>query len=331
MICMGRGKSVHKDLPPRMVARVLASGKRLFYYKAGKSKIPLGADLNAARVEWAKLENGGNVGKFPDISSQYESAIVPTLGKSTQREYKRAVKNLDVAFAKFALEQIHPADVKEYMTRRSSKIAAIREKSVLSAIFKWARERRLTNSPNPCQGVGFSRHEKQQLSISGKRERYVTDAEYQTVWDAAEPATKDVMDLLLLTGQRLGDVLKWTRQNIVEGVLVLRQGKTGNRVGIRIEGQLKAVLERIQGRPRAVQTMFLIADKRGQRLSQAQVYYAFVQAKGTADWQMRDLRAKAATDSPDLATAKGLLGHSTEQTTANVYRRNKGNTVGPLK
>ena len=113
--------------------------------------------------------------------------------------------------------------------------------------------------------------------------------------------------------------------------MVLRQGKTGNRVGIRIEGQLKAVLERIQARPRAVQTMFLIADKRGQRLSQAQVYYAFVQAKGTADWQMRDLRAKAATDSPDLATAKGLLGHSTEQTTANVYRRNKGNTVGPLK
>ena len=29
--------------------------------------------------------------------------------------------------------------------------------------------------------------------------------------------------------------------------------------------------------------------------------------------------------------AKGLLGHSTEQTTASVYRRNKGNTVGPLK
>lgn len=330
MIAMGRKKSVHTDLPPRMVARVLKSGKRLFYY--GVARVPLGSDLNEARALWAKLENAGvpDGQRFPAIAAGYEREVVPLLRKSTQREYSRAVRNLSEAFSAYYLEQIQPVDVKRYMRERSSKIAAIRERAVLSAIFKWARETGETNAINPCQGVGFNRQERQSLGISGKRERYVTDLEYKLVWDKAPAFLRDVMDLCLLTGQRLGDVLNWSRQNVRDGVLVLRQSKTGADVGIRVEGQLKGVLERIQGCPREIPTMRLVADERGQRLTQAQVYYAFVQAKSDADWQIRDLRAKAATDSPDLATARGLLGHSNEQTTALIYRRTKG-TVGPLK
>lgn len=327
---MGRNKSVHTDLPPRMVARTLKSGKRLFYYN-GKRRVPLGSDLNVARLEWAKLENNGEITqRFPRVAEQYERAIVPTLRQSTQAEYRRALRNLCKAFAEFTLEQIRPADVKQYMTDRKKKISAIREKSVLSALFKWSRESGLINAPNPCQGVGFSRYERQSLQITGKRDRYVTDEEYQAVWEKAPQFVQDAMDLCLLTGQRLGDVLRWTRQNVKDGVLTLRQSKTGTDVGIRIEGELKAVLERIQGRLRMIQTMHLVADDKGQRIRQARVYYAFIKSKGDADWQMRDLRAKAASDSPDLATAKGLLGHSSEQTTALVYRRSKGN-VGPLK
>ena len=333
MIGMGRPKTAHKDLPQRMVARVLAHGKRLFYYKVGKRKIPLGSDLNAARVKWAELESVPNPNGllFPKVAEQYAASEIPKLRRSTQREYERAVKNLSVSFAKFSLEQIKPGHVQDYIERRSRKIAAIREKSVLSAVFIWARKTSLTDAPNPCDGMGFSKQQRAHFEFTGKRERYVTDAEYQATWDAADDRTRDVMDLLLLTGQRLGDVLKWTRQNVQEGVLRLKQNKTGTWVGIRVEGQLKAVLERIQARPRAVATMFLVADEKGQKLTQARVYYGFVKAKGDADWQMRDLRAKAATDSPDLATASKLLGHTTEQTTAQIYRRSKSSTVGPLK
>lgn len=327
---MGRRKTVHTDLPPRMVCRTLKSGKRLFYY--GVARIPLGGDLNTAREQWAKLENAGipDVLKFPAIAQGYQRAVVPLLRKSTQREYNRAIANLSEAFRTFSPEQIHGSDVKEYMFARSKKIAGIRERAVLSSIFKWAIGTGKTNAPNPCQGVSFSKQERRALGIVGKRERYVTDTEYYEVWNKAPPFVQDVMDLCLLTAQRLGDVLRWTRQNIKEGVLQVSQSKTGAEEGIRIEGELKAVLERVQSRPRTIPTMYLLADDKGQRLSQGQVYYAFVEAKGAADWTIRDLRRKAAKDSPDLETARGLLGHYSEQTTAQIYRT-KDSIVGPLK
>lgn len=58
--------------------------------------------------------------------------------------------------------------------------------------------------------------------------------------------------------------------------------------------------------------------------------YKFTQARGDADWQFRDIRAKAATDSPSLKDAQLLLGHGDEATTT-IYRRSKGAAVAPLK
>lgn len=328
MIEMGRKKTSHPDLPPRMVARVLASGKRLFYY--GRNKIPLGADINQARIEWAKLENAGLPfgDKFPTVSREYERTVIPNLRQSSQREYVRAIRNLEAAFRTFSLEEIRPVDVKDYMRQRSSKVAAIREKSVLSALFKWAREEGMTAAANPCQGVGFTRHEKRALGITGKRSRYVTDDEFEAVWQKADEVTRDVMDLCLLTGQRLGDVIRWTRQDIRDGRLIVAQAKTGNALEISIEGKLDRVIQRILTRPRPVQTMYLIADAKGQKLSVGKVDSRFRKVK--SDWQMRDLRAKAATDSPNLKDAQRLLGHSTEQTTT-IYRRDNQTVVKPLR
>jgi hypothetical protein len=49
---------VWHDLPPRMKARRLASGKVLYYYQAGGKQIALGSNLITAREEWARLEGG---------------------------------------------------------------------------------------------------------------------------------------------------------------------------------------------------------------------------------------------------------------------------------
>jgi hypothetical protein len=53
-------------------------------------------------------------------------------------------------------------------------------------------------------------------------------------------------------------------------------------------------------------------------------------AKGKADWQFRDLRAKAVSDEPVLRTASQRAGHADEKITASVYRRIKGELVSPL-
>lgn len=56
---MGRPKTLHKDLPPRMTARPSASGLRYFYTTRAGGKIPLGRDKGAALKKWADLEAGG--------------------------------------------------------------------------------------------------------------------------------------------------------------------------------------------------------------------------------------------------------------------------------
>lgn len=315
-----------------MKGRLLASGKILYYYQAGGKQIPLGSNLIAAKEEWARHEAGvGIVKRFPQISATYrKSEAFKAFSVSTKDHYQRALDNLDLAFKAFTLEQIEPRHVKDYMRRRSKKGAAIFEKRVGSAFFNWAREEGHTKADNPFRGVKFSKAERRAYGVTGKRDRYVTDEEFQAVYDRGDAILQDAMDLALLTGQRPSDLLKARRQDIVDNVLWFVQVKTGHRMGLRVEGELADVMARILARPRSIQSMYLLSDAQGQRLTYDMLMGRFNKARGDASWQFRDIRAKAATDSPDLKRAQELLGHATETTTT-VYRRSRGPVVAPLK
>jgi integrase len=144
---------------------------------------------------------------------------------------------------------------------------------------------------------------------------------------------QDALDLARLTGQRLADVLKMRLGDIADGHLWVRQGKTGARVGIAIEGELAHIVERCKTRPRKATGLFLVQTADGQRLTYYMLRNRFEEAREAAGetWQFRDLRPKAATDLDDLRAAKELLGHRSETTTANIYRRVRGNKVKPVK
>lgn len=332
MIDVGRRKWAWPDLPPRMKGRRLASGKCLYYYQAAGKQIPLGSNIIAAKEKWAQLEAGG-VGalRFPQVTAIYRKAVFPGLALGTRSHYALALDNLDLYLKAFRLDQVEPKHVKAYMRKRSSKGAAVFEKKVGSAFFNWARAEGHTNCPNPFHGMKFSKAEKRAYNIGGKRDRYVTDAEFDAVHARGDAILQDAMDLALLTGQRPGDILKARRQDIVDGVLWFVQEKTGAKVGVRVEAALQRVVARILARERPVPSMYLICDRRGQRLRYGPLHERFLKALGDADWQFRDIRAKAATDSPDLKRAQQLLGHVTEATTASVYRRSSSNVVAPLE
>ena len=330
MTDVGRRKTTWLDLPPRMAARRLASGKVLYYYQAAGKKTPLGSNLIVAKQEWARLEHSGPRLLFPDVAKLYRDAVFPTLAYGTKKHYEIALRNLEVYLRKFALEQVEPKHVRFYIRARSKKGAAMYEKRILSALFNWARGEGLTSVPNPCHGMKFTPAERRALKYTGKRERYVTDAEFDQVHAVGDAVLQDAMDLALLTGQRPSDLLRSTRQDVREGVLWFTQGKTGAKVGIRVQGALQTVLERILKRPRTIQSVYLIADRKGQPVTLHALNKRFVTARCDADWQFRDIRAKAATDSPDLKQAQRLLGHKVETTTT-VYRRSKGDIVSPLE
>ena len=73
-------------------------------------------------------------------------------------------------------------------------------------------------------------------------------------------------------------------------------------------------------------------DERGQRLTLAAIRRRFWKASTEvgADWQIRDLRAKAASDMATSQKAQALLGHSAASTTDGYIRKRVGQTVEPV-
>ena len=335
---MGRPKTSWVDAPPRMTRRPRKRlGGFLYYYQAAGKKIPLGSNLLTAKEEWARLERRGPKTLFPDVAKLYR-ACFKDFSISTRDHYERALRNLEVYFRKHTLEQVQPHHVKAYLRKRSKKGAALFEKRVGSAMFNWARGEGHTPAPNPFHGIKFTKAEKRAFDRLGRRKVYVTDAMYREVWIRGDAVLQDAMDLAYRTGQRPGDLLRARRQDIEDGVpfdgrsvRVLRftQEKTGAKVAVVIEGELERDVARILGRPRKVPSMYLIADRHGQRVTRGALNDRFRKARGEATWQFRDIRAKTATDMPDLKRAQLLLGHADETTTV-IYRRSTGDVVAAL-
>jgi integrase len=141
------------------------------------------------------------------------------------------------------------------------------------------------------------------------------------------------MDLALLTGQRLADVLKLQCTDIRDGALWIVRNKTGARLGIEITGALVAVIDRINNRSRTAISAYLIQDEKGQPLSQYALRSRFDKARTLAkvSFQFRDIRAKAATDTGDLAHSQKLLAHKNREMTEHYVRARLGERIKPLR
>ncbi|MFZ6675248.1 tyrosine-type recombinase/integrase [Undibacterium sp. Xuan67W] len=264
---------------------------------------------------------------FSVIGRRYMRDVLPTLGLHTQRDYAQYFELLNKVFGEMPIDVIRPFDIAEYLRVRgaASKVRANREKALFSTIFNHARSWGYTDVTNPC--IGIKGHKEK------SRDRYVSDDEYAAVWACAHPTVQDAMDLALCTGQRPADVLKFNVNDIFDGSLNLTQNKTGKKLRIAIEGELAQVITRIMAKPRDKVNKALLQDPDGRRLNYFALRSRFDKARDLAgiNFQFRDLRAKAATDTGDLAHAQKLLGHK-NRTTTEIYTRDRlGDLVSPLR
>nr|WP_234030511.1 tyrosine-type recombinase/integrase [Undibacterium sp. 14-3-2] len=156
--------------------------------------------------------------------------------------------------------------------------------------------------------------------------------DYAALWACAHPTVQDAMDLVLCTGQRPADVLKFNVTDIADGNLRLTQNKTGKKLHIAIEGELADVIDRILAKPRDKVNKALLQNPDRQRLNYFALRFRFDKAREVAgvDFQFRDWRAKAATDTEDLGHAQKLLGHKNRSSTEIYTRDRKGDIVSPL-
>lgn len=323
---MGRPKKPENaDLPPRMKRRRYPSGALAYYYTGMKPPKSLGADLNRARLKWAELENAGTVaGTFSAVSVEWKEHELAKRGIYTQAQYEKYLAELLPAFGAIPLDAIGTVHCQQYLERRSAKVKANREVSLLSTIFNWARRTGRTSAPNPVPGIERNRETPRGIYVTDQEFHRARESKLVPAWYA------EALDLLKLAGQRPGDTLGMMWPHLVDGCLEVTQAKTGAKLRIVVEGELEAAIERIRARQRKVNSLYLIADERGQRVTVDQLQKVHLRARGEMRWQIRDVRKKTGSDT-DLDHAQQLLGHAKRGTTERHYRVLRGAKVKPLR
>lgn len=277
---------------------------------------------------------------FGDVIARYRSAALPKLAASTIRVQTSDIKHLEAEFNEAPIDSIRPMHIRAFLTKHAdTPTTANRCKRLISTMWNQARGWGYTDLPNPCEGIkGYK---------LGKREVYITDEVFQAVRSHAAAPLRDAMDLAYLTGQRPGDALRMTHADMVDGHLIVRQGKTGQPLRIEIAGELAALLERIELRKAVynIVTGALLVNLHGKRLTKETLRNQFEEARALAAdkhpalaadiramW-FYDLRAKAADDTADEhgdQAASNLLGHDNVRTTQKHYLR-RGKIVQPTK
>lgn len=325
---MGRRRQGNFDDPPRF------HRKGTVWYHVSGTLPRVWTKLSDDRAEalrlWAQREGvkeDDSTKLFSVVARRYVREVLPGKSPATRRDNERELEKLLRVFGHIPIDAIAPLHIRQYMDIRgeTAKVRANREKALFSHIFNKSREWGYTNAPNPCQGVKNYRE-------TG-RSRYVTDAEFDQVKALAHHTVADAMDLALLTGQRPADVLKLQRSDIRDGALWIIQNKTGARLGIELVGELASIVNRINARPRKAISPFLIQDENGQPLSKDALRSRFDKARELAgvQFQFRDIRAKAATDTGDLAHSQKLLAHKNRNMTETYVRARMGERVRPLR
>ncbi|WP_217483525.1 tyrosine-type recombinase/integrase [Burkholderia aenigmatica] len=317
-------------------------GKTYYYYDMGgkpRRWKALGGDFVEALRLYADQEQGDRTTSalitFRHVAERYLTDVLPGKAAETRRTNLLQLEKLYLFFDSppAPLDEIKPIHIRKYLDwRKGSPVSANREIALFSHIFNKAREWGATDRPNPCAGVRKHRE-------TG-RDVYVGDGLYKAVWEKADLPLREAMDLAYLTGQRPADVLKMDERDVRDGVVWIRQNKTGARLRIEVVGELSALLDtlslrKVEHNPRSTR---LIVDEQGKPLGRSALRFRFDRAREAAGiakdaFQFRDLRAKAGTDkeaTDSIREAQALLGHGSVAMTEH-YVRKRGAKVKPTR
>jgi integrase len=150
-------------------------------------------------------------GTFGELASRYLEEYAKKKNKSWEQADYLVRRYLLSRWGKLAATTITRADVRAAMGGIAGASLANQVRAAASAIFSWAIEQELVPT-NPCSGV--KRNE------TKSRERVLTQAELPLFWSTFDDAglmQGAALKVLLLTGQRPGEVAHMRREHISDG------------------------------------------------------------------------------------------------------------------
>lgn len=319
---MGRRRITRQDLPQRVYFNHGA-----YYFVTIKGEwIYLHRQFPKAMSRYAEIVGSpSGKGAMADLINRYLREVSAKKSPRTYKNNLHESKKLLAVFGDMSPAEITPQDIYAYMDKRGKPIAANREVSLLSTVFKYAVRWGLA-ADNPCRLVS--------KNPEAPRDREVQDWEYSAVHAIASPAMQCAMDIIDLTALRIGDVLSLNeREHITDDGIYIVTGKRKKKMLFVWTDDLRAIYERCRAYRKEIQKTLdvvtisphLICNRMGQRYTVSGFESNWQQLMRTAiekkvikeRFTCHDLRARAARNE----NATELLGHDDPRTTNRIYRR----------
>lgn len=313
--------STSRKLPARMH---LKHGR--YYYVHQNKWTALSRDYHDALVEYARIIKP-NKGGMEELIDRFMLDAKPTVKPNTFKTYTAAAEKLKHALVEFSPAQVKPMHVAQILDHyRSTPAMANVMRNVLKQVFAKAVIWGLAEI-NPVQFV--------QPLKTKKRDRYITEDEFNAIREKASPTMKAIMNICYLTGQRIGDVLKIRYSDIDDNGLFFRQEKTGNRLKVAMTDDLRAAIDTAKSLHKSVKGMTLFHTRQGKMLAYWTVrtlWERATAAAGVENAHIHDIRAKAATDAKAQGLdSKKLLGHASESAHSRYLRSKEIHVAEPVK
>lgn len=323
-------------LPRRVYER---HGAWHFVDLAGKwHKLARVADgLPAMYRALAKLQDVHRDGLLPAVIADWLKTKRPAWSASTKRNSERIAAEISAAFREFRPADVTTPDCARYLATLADRPRTHNQhRDILRQVLAHAAVQGLREGHNPIDNIKGK-------STPGRR-RVVADAEIQAIrtaatagqrQDGAGRALVQMLDLALLTGQRIGDLLALRWQDVTEAGIHVQQGKTGERLLIEWTPALRSTVEACA--TGTTRIGHLIKTSSGGPYTYAGMRSAWdrvCKKAGVQDLHIHDLRGRAGVDAMqagDLESARALLGHRTQRMTAHYTRGKHVPKVKPAR
>ena len=251
-------------------------------------------------------------------------AITKNRAANTVSQYAGISAKLKDVFQEFHPKDVKPSDIAELKKAYSDKPnMGNRMLSLIRLIFSYALEHRIVDF-NPALGI--------KPHPENKRTRLITSKEFSLIYKHASHKLKIIMDVQKLTGQRIGDVLKIKREDLLKEGISFVQQKTGRKLVVKWSEDLNRAVSRaseVFG-----EGEYLFNNRNAKQTDYSTLKVMFKEAtdkSGVKDARPNDLRAMALTEAEGQGVdPTALAGHSTAATTKRYLRDRKARLVeGP--
>jgi integrase len=239
------------------------------------------------------------------------------IAESTELDYRKQLSSLRVVWGRVRWADFDAGAISRWQEARGAEsvVQCNRELTLLSMLAKLAGRLGLIQD-NPLRFIDRLKER--------PRDRYVTDAEFATVFEHALPVVRAAMFIASITGLRQGDILRLRRADFGEAGLLVQTRKTGQPLLFAWSDGLRQAYE--MGRElREFASLHWLVTEKGKPYTgdgfRSLWHDAMVAARKAHPELQRftfnDLRAKAGTESRDWK----ILGHLDQRTFERVYQR----------